>query len=146
MKKLVVFVFFTILFCSLGMSFTQKLTISDIFSNEDYEVFVEGDVVSGYTSIKNGSGSIIYCSAVDLDYINKQTKIVGFTVKIKNLSLYDVLKKLKAFNVKMIDGYYYGKSSLFYKSVLVKDWSVNFQCIKNEEYILLGCPILLGSY
>ena len=128
------------------MGFTQKLTISDIFSNEDYEVFVEGEAVSGYVSINNGSGSIIYCSAEDIKYISSQRKIVGFTIKIKNLSLNDIFEKIKVQNVRLIDGYYYGKSPLFCECIDVDNWNVNFQCAKNDGYVLLGCPILLGSY
>ena len=146
MKKLVVFIILTIMFCLLGSNITQKLTIENIFSNSDAEVYIEGETTTGYLSIKNGTGSIIYCKANDIPYISSKSNVLGFTIKIENMCLKDIFRKIDVFDVKKLDGYYYGKSSLLKKQVTLKDASVNFQCATNDDYVLLGCPILLGSY
>ena len=150
MKKLIVFIVVVILVCLLNMPFINNLSLDKIFNGARVEVYLADThcVTGGYELIKNGSGAIVFCEIIDLDYIFFNYDVCGFTVKIENkkANMDDIIK---IFDAKIINqnqfGLYGYSEALNNRYGLLCDEN-NFQLYQDEKYVLLGFPILLGGY
>ena len=147
MKRLIVFVLITVLMCVIGMNFVEDFNIGNLFPNAMVEVYIDGKYnENGIYSIKNGGGSILFCHTYEVDELQKKYKVAGFTLKIEKDSVKNVLKKLLADVVYVENDYIYGRSIYFCNYIQTQCGLANFQCIEEENFILIGTPILLGCY
>ena len=147
MKRLFVFVLIILLLCGINLGVTNNFTISKIFNGCSVEVYLKSHVENcEFLSVKNGEGSIIFCEVNDLIYILNNPDVCGYTIKINNKNYHEVLNCLNVSYMFASFGCVYGKSNLFNFCTSVNDNVVNFQCVKNDDFVLLGSPILLGSY
>mgnify|MGYP004645264295 FL=1 len=154
MKRLIVFILIVILLCLTNLSLTKDLNLANIFPKSQVEVFT--DYLSGlnYKKMQNGLGEIIFCDVEELNNILKQTdKMVGFTLKIENEEVKSVLKKINAQNTYYKNYGFYGWSKILNEIFKIKnnkvqmfDGVVNFQALQKENDVILGFPIILGSY
>ena len=147
MKRLIVFIFLVMLFCLLGFEFTKNLSISDIFPSCLAEVYIDDCINAscGFESIVNGSGSIIFCKTEDIKYINQMYNVIGFTFFLED-SVESSLIKLNVRGSFVFGGYIYGICPYFGECILVGGNHVNFQCAVVEDRVVIGFPLLLGSY
>ena len=144
MKRLAVFLIIVILLCGVKFAFVQNLSLGKIFAGASVEVYLRNNEgLSG--AINNGDGQILVCDVEKLEYILNEYDFVGFTLKISN-ELSDVLCKLNPSYIKPVGSSVYGYKSGLMSSVFVYETNINFQCLQMGEYVLLGTPLLLGSY
>ena len=147
MKKLFVFLLICLLLCVAGTNFVKGLNIEDIFSNCNIEVYLpQNDVINELHYIKNGDGAVVFGDTSDLDYILKNFKVAGFTIKVKSLEIETLLKKIRATNITCASQGIYGYSHELPDIICASGLKTNFQCVQVEDYLLLGVPILLGCY
>jgi len=147
MKKFFVFILIALLLCGINFASSKKLSLNSIFPDGDVEVYFSQNIeMSEFYTQRNGNGTILFCSSDKLLYILNNYSVSGYTIKIKNLSVCDVLKKISP-NYYFSNGCgVYGYFSYFNDYVLVNDRAVNFHVKESDGCVLLGCPILLGSY
>ena len=150
MKRLIVFILLTLLLCGVNFTFTKNLNIDDIFSNVKIEVFTNEKTSLSLKKIDNGVGEVIFCDAQEFDYILKGPyNVAGYTLKIYGVNESEVLKKLNVKNIYNKNFGIYGWSSILNnlnKKIKIDDKIINFQCISKENSVIIGVPILLGSY
>lgn len=147
MKRLFVFVLIALILCGINFGITKNLTLENIFKGACVEVYLKSQCETNeFLSIKNGAGEIIFSEIENLNYILNNYDANGFTIKIKNEQIDNVIKKLNANYLFESFNCLYGCSSLFVDCACVNNNLVNFQCVKNEDEILIGSPLLLGSY
>lgn len=147
MKRLIVFVLIVLVLCGINLSFTSSLTLNKLFSGAVVEVYLQNqDYVGECKTVKNGDGLIVITNVNELNYILKNYKTNGFTLKINNLSLNKTLAKLNPNYYKTKNNYTYGYLSYGALGVCVGQDVVNFQCCEVGGEVLVGFPILLGSY
>lgn len=146
MKKLLVFILLIILFCGINLNFTKELDLKSIFGDASAEVYLNDDVfISEYETIKNGSGKILRCGVEDVEAVLKCYNASGFTIKVKNIDLDNILKSCKLSHFKSGE-YVYGYCDGLFAPLRINDEYVNFQCVQKGGDVLFGSPILLGSY
>lgn len=148
MKRLIVFIFLVVLFCVINIGAMQNLSLKDIFPNANCEVyFAKKTDLMSYEKLSNGEGEILFCNINDLNYIKQNKNICGYTIKIENQNIKDVLNKLCPSYSFVFDEYVYGyKIGAITCNVELNGKKVNFQCAQKENCVLIGFPILLGSY
>lgn len=153
MKRLIVFILLVALLCCINMSFVSNLTLDNLFSGCCVEIYTSSKTDNDLKKIDNGSGEIIYCDVDALKYFKESEKISGITLKIHNTNIEEILKKLNVKDTYNKNFGLYGWSQIiktisnfqFNNINLDGNW-VNFQCVQKANYVLLGIPILLGSY
>lgn len=154
MKRLVVFILIVILLCGINFSITRDLNLDKIFPKAQVELFTDSKTDIVAKKIDNGQGEIIFCTTNELSYILANiSSAVGFTIKIQNTSLGDVLKNFGV-NFSFAENFgVYGWSNYIYNNFTIKNNSVemmsgrvNFQAVEKGGGVLLGVPIILGSY
>lgn len=154
MKRLIVFILIIILLCGINFSITKDLNLDKIFPNAQVELFTDSKTGINVQKIDNGQGEIIFCTTNELSYILSQvSSAVGFTIKIQNASMVSVLKSF-GINFSFVENYgVYGWSNYIYNNFNIKNKSiemlsgrVNFQAVEENGAVLLGIPIILGSY
>ena len=145
MKKLIVFIFIILIMCLTKFSFTKNLSLADIFGGANIEVYAQEEILN-MKNVKNGDGYIVYCNVYDLDYIYNNYKINGFTVNVKNVSINKILDLLGACKIEKNDYGFYGVSDVLMWSYNLKCGDKNLQIIESDGGVMVGCPILLGSY
>lgn len=154
MKRLIVFILLSILLCGVNIPFAKDLTIDKIFPSSNMEVYIIEKSNLSFDKIDNGMGEIIFCETKDLDYIlHNCSKVAGFTIKIQNMEINDIIKSLNVTNTFALNFGVYGWSKIFEnlneinnKSIEISRKMVNFQCVAREDYVLVGMPIILGSF
>lgn len=147
MKNVIVFIIIVLLFCGINLLPIKKFDIANLFSFCGAEVYLsDDDFVEGYVSVKNGTGVIVYCDVSSISYLQQNYEVCGFTIKVNKLDVDEVLTKIKAKDVERVMGYDYGVSPFFNKYIKTNNKTVNFQCVQSEDCVLLGVPLLLGSY
>ncbi|MBR4999247.1 MAG: hypothetical protein IKY10_05135 [Clostridia bacterium] len=139
MKKLMIVIFIFIVLL-VGSSNNKSFTLLDYFSGE-YTV---------YTT--NGSGS----DSVDLGFCYMNSKpvsanVVGESMVVENLEIGNVVDVLQARVVKTeyLDNgttVIYAYTNLILDKVKVDGKHVNLQIATNDEYSVIGWPLILGSY
>lgn len=154
MKRLIVFILLAILLCALNMSATQSLTIDKIFPNSTAEVFLSEKTQISLNKIDNGTGEIVFCNSSEISYILNNTNCVsGLTIKVYSSNKDQILKKIGANQLISVNFGTYGWTNLLIKTnkVFTKNISffgkkVNFQCVEKDDCVLIGFPIIIGSY
>ena len=143
MKRIAVFILIVLLLCGFKVSVVSNLTIDKIFPNASVEVYIPQKVDVGvYKSISNGDGLILFANSDQLDYILKTYNVGGYTIKT-DISINVLLKNLNPNFYAIKDGVIFGyKSGIFNKTVNGN----NFQCVERDGCLLIGVPLLLGSY
>ena len=149
MKKLIVFIFLIILLCLTNLTYLSEFKFKSIFPDASVEAFVDeinDKELKNYNYILNGTGKIVFIKIEHLKDFLKNNKVLGYTIKVNNMHLNDVFKKLEIKKVKKMQNAYYGVSGKFSKSLKVGNDSYNFECVKVNNEIHIGTPSLLGSY
>lgn len=147
MKRLIVLVIISLLMCGINLGCVKNLNLETIFPNSDVEVYLPENVeIDGLNTIKNGAGVIVTAKINDLNYILNKYSVVGFTLKINNIEPNDVFKKLGATNCELNANGVYGYVRGMFEPINILGHKVNFQCVKHGESVLIGVPIMLGSY
>ena len=104
--------------------------------------------------IDNGMGEILFCDIENLDYIlNQLDNVVGLSIKIYNKNKANVLQALKVKNLYNQNFGSCGWSGTLERIKVIKstkvhllDGMANFQCVEKDDHIVIGMPIILGSY
>lgn len=144
MKKIIVFILISLLICGTKLTCVQNFTLSELFPNAQIEVYLPQKIENcGFYTINNGEGCIIFAKMDDLQYILSKYNVGGYTLKLYGLNFREVVEKINPNYFYNFDKYIYGhKTNLFDKDVE----GINFQCAQQSNCVLLGVPILLGSY
>lgn len=149
MKRLIVFILLALLLCGVNLSSVQKLTLDQIFPTATLEVYTSDKSYLDLNKLKNGNGEIIFADINQLNYITQNCQsVVGYTLIIRDMQKNDVLKALKVLYQEQENYGIYGWSSVlgFNKKIVLNGNNINFQCVTSGQNILIGVPILLGSY
>lgn len=139
MKKLLLTIGVMIIFL-LSSHNTNNFSLLDYFDGEYYSFSscqIENSVDLGFA----------YMSNVEIE----RDKLSGESVKLKNSEPSEAIKKLKA---KVIHTEYlesgtiviYAYTNLISKKVKVKDENVNLQIAIDEEFCIVGWPLIMGSF
>ena len=100
--------------------------------------------VEGVGCLNNGVGQIAFVAANNLQYILNNYKTSGYTLKIYGKTMAEVLQTLSPNNFYQKNDMVYGyKNGIGYNAI---NDEINFQCTQKQDCVLLGVPILLGSY
>lgn len=146
MKKLIIFIFLVILLCCTNLTLIKNFNLAEIFPEAQVEVFINNEIsFTENNYVNNGNGKIVFISINELHSFLNNNEVMGYTLKIKNLTLNEVFKRLQIKNVECVQGAYYGVSGLFTKKINY-DKNYNFECAELNGEIHIGTPILLGSY
>lgn len=156
MKRLLVFLFIVLLLCGINILPLKELTLQNIFPSASVEVFTSKQTNNeGLTKIDNGMGEIIFCNVGELDYIlNSFDSVSGFTLKFSKdtMSVNNLLNVLKVQSYSCKNFGIYGLSKVLncvnngkFK-VRIEQTLCNFQIFEKENQIILGIPLILGSY
>lgn len=146
MKKLIVFILIVLLLCGMNSNFAQGLNLKSLFKGANVEVYVVGEVDNDkYKILKNGDGAVIFTVIEELDYILSSYKVNGYTVAVGG-DIGGVLTALSPEKTYINAWGVYGYKAGLGDGVLVNDNYCNFQIVEKMGIVLLGCPILLGSY
>ena len=138
-----VFLLIVFLLCCLRLNCLNDFNLSTIFANSSIEVYVNDLGKGEFKYEKNGDGFIMFSDVSKLDYILNDYNVLGYTITVNCELIESVLQKLNPNNFFNVGKYVYGfKSGLFSKTIN----NINFQCAKSEQGVLIGVPILLGSY
>ncbi len=147
MRKLIIFILISLFLCLAGVCAKKDIgSLKDLFPNAQIEVYTKNVTRFDENYITNGDGYIIYSTINNFCSVFEKHDVTGYTIKINNTSPIQICKKLKASCVVYDGGYMYGYSCFFPGEIILKDIKVNFQCAFWEDKILIGTPILLGSY
>lgn len=127
--------------------------LSDYYPEGTYSFYCTGQQnVSGAVTV--GAGSIVSCSAKDYKRVrNSIAGIAGESFAIeraKPIDLENIITVLKVEQVRAetVDGIYiiYGFSELLIRGVNLAGVKVNVQIAVSAERIIVGTPLILGSY
>lgn len=146
MKKMFVFILIIFLLCGINLININSLSFDKLFVGGSVEVYLPDMIQSDYRVEKNGNGSILFCEVCDLDSVLNTYFINGFTLKIKDKKMSDVLALLSPSFWYKQDGFIYGYINGVKEKIKIDGRTVNFQCAIVEDLVCVGFPILLGSY
>ncbi len=119
----------------------NDFTLLDYFSGE-YMAYTE-------TSKSENCVNLGFCYMQD--EVVKENELVGESLKIYNFEPISALEKL---NAKLVKTEYlengttiiYAYTNLIKEKVEVENKNVNIQIAQNDEYSIIGWPLILGSY
>ncbi|MGN0788190.1 MAG: hypothetical protein ACI4L6_03950 [Candidatus Onthoplasma sp.] len=139
MKKLLLTIGVMIIFL-LSSHNTNNFSLLDYFDGEYYSFSscqTENSVDLGFA----------YMSNVEIE----RDKLSGESVKLKNFEPSEAIKKLKArvvYTEYLESGttVIYAYTNLISKKVKVKDENVNVQIAINDEFCIVGWPLIMGSF
>lgn len=119
----------------------NDFTLLDYFSGE----------YTSYTEQAINNSSINHGFCYEQNIIVEEGKLVGESLKVFNFEPVAALEKLKAKVIKteyLEDGLtvIYAYTSLINESVDVDEKKVNIQIAQNDEYCVIGWPLILGSF
>ncbi len=145
MKRLAVFILLLLLLCGMDCFFKRDWNINSFFLNSDVEIYLSTiENLNGGNIIKNGEGAIVCCKFNDLEKYLNSNNVLGFTIKVDEVQIDDVLQNLNPRNISKAMNYTYGYTAQFNQFKCVN--GNNFQMAARENSVLVGFPILLGSY
>lgn len=131
------------------MSSIKNFDLSTLFAGASLEVYLNSnEMVDEFDTVGNGAGVIIFASVDSLRYILNKYNVSGFTLKTKKTTG-EVLTLISAKNIFFSEFGVYGYcnyAKYWVKSINFNDYLCNFQIFTTNDYVLLGFPILLGSY
>ena len=140
MKKFfIVIVMFFVLISSKNME--NNFTLLDYFSGE-YTAYTEEQVNDNCINLG-------FCYMQDKNV--ERSFLVGESLKIVNFEPINALKKLNAKIVKteyLEDGLVviYAYTNLIKETVEIDNKNINIQIAQNDDYSIIGWPLILGSY
>ena len=140
MKKFLIIIILFVIFISSG-HVKNNFTLLDYFSGE-YLSYTDAPV-------DDESVNLGFCYMQN-NY-NKKYKLVGESLKIKNFEPGQAIEVLKAEVIKteyLENGtvVIYAYSRYIDKIVTVDNKNVNLQIAHNDEYSIIGWPLILGSF
>ena len=140
MKKffIVIAVFLILISCK---EVENDFTLLDYFSGE----------YTAYTEIAVDSNCVNLGFCYMQDSVVDESELVGESLKVFNFEPISALKKLNAKVIKteyLEDGttIIYAYTNLIKEKVEVENKNVNIQIAQNDEYSIIGWPLILGSY
>lgn len=151
MKKIFVvfFVLVTCGLCALNNAFLTNLI--NIDQGAEFCFFTtKQPVVQGVSMQKNGDMWIVFCGGDEAENVYKKLGgCVGYSATFKNeKALEDLLKNIYVLRTQTVDGIenIYGTTNgaLFFSCL--GGQKVNVQIAKTSHGVVVGCPMILGSY
>ena len=111
--------------------------------------YFDGEI-SYYTDSKQNSDCINLGFCYISNEVNKNSTIIGESIKIKNLEVASAINTLKAQIIKteyLENGtnVIYAYSPLIKSSIQSSNNKINLQIATNDEYSTIGWPLILGS-
>lgn len=156
MRKFFIFVAFIICFIIAGYCKYDAVTFAiGESANPKYYFYVSlNSEIEDCHYTKNGNGGIICLNSSELKLLNNFDidTLYGESVKFKcdDKTFADLIKKYKisVVNEEKFEDFIsiYGYNSSFGKPVNIHDKNVNVQMVKRGDEIIVGFPIILGSY
>lgn len=152
MKKIFCLVFVVSIFCFASLNTNFSDYIFSISSDAEVSFFVSKfQDLNGTEIIKNGDGFVLNCTADFAEKnFNKIKGCYGFSIKTKydpkilNRILNDA-KVVSTAIVQNIKNYYCSLAGVPF-STIIDGKKINFQIAVNNQSIIVGSPIILGSY
>ena len=156
MRKFFIFIAFIICFIIAGYCKYDAVTFAILESaNPKYYFYVSlNSGTDDYHYTQNGNGGIIALNKNELSLLNNFDigQVYGESVKFKcdDKEFANFMKKLKI-DVKNIEKFenftnIYGFNSNFGKSVKICSKDVNVQIARKDNEVVVGFPVILGSY
>lgn len=149
MKRIIVFILIIFLLCGINIFSTNNFNLSILFAGASVEVYLNSDkIVDEFDAIGNGTGVIVFTNIDSLHYILNKYSVSGFTLKIKKTTE-EVLTLISAENIFFNEFGVYGYcdyAKCWVDSINFNNSLCNFQIFATNNCVLLGFPILLGSY
>ena len=139
MKKLIIAIFLCLVLVNVKLE-AKTFTLSDYFSGE----------IAYYTDASfNNSINLGFCSLTEKK--NEEVNIIGESIVLKNYEVDQILRTLKArfIQSECLDCgivVIYAISPLVNKNVTVGDFLVNLQIAIRENDVVVGWPLILGSF
>lgn len=147
MKRLIVFILVSFLLCGLGYFQLLDFNIETLFDKAYVEVYTSKESeVNGFSKIKNGVGEIIFLNIDKLEYILNCVDECGYTIRIYEKNVQEVVKALNMSKVVLKNGSIYGYKKGLHETVLIDGGRYNVQIAEGDGVVNVGVPILLGSY
>lgn len=155
MKKFLIFVIFMIAFIAINEG-EEVYSLNQLEYDGVYSCYAQGvsDCVPSFINVvSSGSGKIISTNSDDAcdikDYVKGE--VYGESICIKG-TYDDFLNITKKMNIKVVMKEQFDNLTSIYgfgrfgESVCVNGKLVNIQIAYSGDYIVIGCPVILGSY
>lgn len=150
MKKIILFFsfIFIVAYLSLNNSFINQILLN-VKSGEVNFYCSQDNQIDG--QIKNGSGYICECEIENFNNMFNSLKgCYGFSIETKmdEEEFENFLKKIKIIKTQKLDEniVVYGYASNLCFSNYISNKKVNIEIAKNNERVVIGCPVILGSF
>lgn len=150
-------IFCLVVFCLVSLPTSQIVLLGYVPNDSSIYSFYTTDninTINNATVVKNGNSSIVSCTSLNAKNVKQSLKnILGESVKINNPSK-DIIDNLYQYINKNIVyyevlenttiTYCYNPSLLNF--VMIDGQKVNLQIAQNNNYIVIGYPLILGSF
>ena len=150
MKKLLSFL---LILSALASTFVLKNEAGDIFSFDGCEqVCFVSERDFGFESQRSGDKIFNFCSYEKAKEIYDDVKdeLDGIQFYFKTFDKEKFYKKFRVYELSksQIDDMdiVYGYTPFFEKAMIIEGKKANFQLVQNEEWTILGFPIILTGY
>lgn len=147
MKRLAVFISF-ILLC-VGFMLTENKSIYNI-PGLSKVCFVTYDQLDNTETVETLQYNYVYCNPSEASLMSEKINKVGIINYFKKCEKRDVLDSIGGYisTVEKIDGVEIicGYAPIYNQCLYIKNKKINFQMAVKEEEIILGFPLILGSF
>ncbi|HEY8389869.1 MAG TPA: hypothetical protein VIL26_02780 [Clostridia bacterium] len=152
MKRFLLFLSFALILVGLGISDYSLLNLKDRYPQMQVVFYTKDS--RNLDSINDGIYNQVYCSTDQAKKIKRLlNKIEGMSVSFEG-GIQDLNFVIDYFDVKIISEktcddilYIYGYSSLILTpAVKINNNYINIQLVLRKDKIIIGTPIILGSY
>lgn len=150
-------IFCLVVFCLVSLPVSQVVLLGYVPKTSSVYSFYTTDValkLSGASVVKNGNASIVSCSAQNAKQVRKNlTNVLGESVQVNSPSQ-DFLNEVTMFlsnkvlyseNLNGTEILYCYEGSIT-NFVMIDGQKVNLQVAKTPNYIVIGTPLILGSF
>lgn len=150
MKKFCIFVFLciTVFACSFNNSFFEYLAKLD--GNAKISFYCteknNGDFLS---EVRNGEGYVYELKGTEAQSAYSDLLgCYGFSVKLDKKLFEEVMQNVKVLKTETVAGIenFYGIANGIMFFDFLEDKKINIQIAKSDDAVVVGCPLILGSY
>lgn len=131
------------------MSSIKNFDLSTLFAGASVEVYLNSnEMVDEFDTVGNGAGVIAFANVDSLQYMLNKYSVSGFTLKTQK-TIDEVLTLISAKNIFFSEFGVYGYceyAKCWVDSINFNNTLCNFQIFDTNGCVLLGFPLLLGSY
>ena len=151
MKKIFIlgFVFCLLFACSLHGGFLSRLAEFDASARVCFYCSEVQNLENASTQ-KNGDGAIISCAAENaIDVYKSITNCFGYSIRFNDVALVEeILSQIRVLKTQVSQGItsYFGLAPATMFFDFLGGYKINVQVAVCKDYIVVGSPIILGSY